>query len=493
MRSLFLCAALAPALLMASASVEPRPRPTLTRKPEVARLNESLVTVNRINTFRIDKRGFVLLDTSRWPDLPQNDGQTPEGVSAGCDKIATLEARNFQPGTYAQQAGFAQGEWMAATYNLTANDFPLQIQLIEGLFIANNTTVVTTTHYTVAVWDGTPTNGQMIWSNSSSTEPGDLPHLVMQPGTSATNVQVSVDPGDPEQIYVYDNTGTHKVTIGFRIDHHHSQSGDPCTNLCQLFPNDPVLCPLPTAKNVFPCTDNTTCNASFAQLNFASQNWLFGVNCGPSGCPSNGGWATFSSLVPGVCGDIFNAGCRPHGDWMMRLTWKRTGCQPGVGACCLPNGTCEIKLIEECHAIAGALYRGDGSVCAEANCPIPTGACCFSNGFCTVLTQATCLGIPGSTYRGHGVACGAGSTCPAPPACRADIATEGSSDPLSGPDGFVTGVDMDVFVIAYFTELRRANNQLIADITDGGGTGGPDGFVTGTDFDKYIELYYAGC
>lgn len=76
----------------------------------------------------------------------------------------------------------------------------------------------------------------------------------------------------------------------------------------------------------------------------------------------------------------------------------------------------------------------------------------------------------------------------------ADIASAGSSDPQAGPDGFITGEDFDLFVIAYFTEARRtSDNSLIADITDGEGTGGPDGFVTGTDFDKFVELYFAGC
>lgn len=77
--------------------------------------------------------------------------------------------------------------------------------------------------------------------------------------------------------------------------------------------------------------------------------------------------------------------------------------------------------------------------------------------------------------------------------CIADIATEGSGDPLAGPDGFVTGVDFDVFVEAYFGELRRDTGALVADMTDGTGTGPPDDFLTGTDFDRYVELFFAGC
>lgn len=76
----------------------------------------------------------------------------------------------------------------------------------------------------------------------------------------------------------------------------------------------------------------------------------------------------------------------------------------------------------------------------------------------------------------------------------ADIATSGNPDPQAGPDGFVTGEDFDLFIFAYFKELRRtSDNSLIADLTDGTGAGGPDGFVTGTDFDRFVELYFAGC
>lgn len=79
------------------------------------------------------------------------------------------------------------------------------------------------------------------------------------------------------------------------------------------------------------------------------------------------------------------------------------------------------------------------------------------------------------------------------PCSPADIAAEGDPDPLAGPDGFVTGVDFDAFVLAFFKELRRSDDTLLADVTDGTGAGGPDGFVTGTDFDRFVELYFLGC
>ncbi|MCW5764942.1 MAG: hypothetical protein KIT68_03075 [Phycisphaeraceae bacterium] len=80
--------------------------------------------------------------------------------------------------------------------------------------------------------------------------------------------------------------------------------------------------------------------------------------------------------------------------------------------------------------------------------------------------------------------------------CMADIATEGSVQPLiDGPDGFVTGTDFDVFVQAFFQESRRPApaGPYIADLTNGDGTGGPDGFITGSDFDFFVLRFFEGC
>lgn len=79
------------------------------------------------------------------------------------------------------------------------------------------------------------------------------------------------------------------------------------------------------------------------------------------------------------------------------------------------------------------------------------------------------------------------------PPCGADIVTSGAADPLSGPDGFITGEDFDGYVLAFFKDLRAAQGWPIADLTDGSGAGPPDGFVTGVDFDRFIERYFANC
>ncbi|MCW5765782.1 MAG: DUF11 domain-containing protein [Phycisphaeraceae bacterium] len=85
----------------------------------------------------------------------------------------------------------------------------------------------------------------------------------------------------------------------------------------------------------------------------------------------------------------------------------------------------------------------------------------------------------------------------APTGCSpADVATEGSPQPfVDGPDGFITGTDFDVFVQAFFAEIRRPepSGPYIADLTNGDGTGGPDGFITGSDFDFFVLKFFEGC
>lgn len=81
--------------------------------------------------------------------------------------------------------------------------------------------------------------------------------------------------------------------------------------------------------------------------------------------------------------------------------------------------------------------------------------------------------------------------CPTP--CAADLATDGSGDPASGGDGVVSGTDFDVFIVAFFTDARRADQTLIADVANDAGDIGADGFVTGGDFDAFIQAFFKGC
>ena len=288
----------------------------------------------------------------------------------GCQQTSTHLSNGFDDNQWTAQAGFAEQEIMAASYTLNPSDFPIRIDTVLGLFVTSNTTVTTTTRYTVFVWEGTPQSGSVVAQFSSDDV--ILPNLTMPPGNGATLLEVSVDPGDPEQIIVQNN-GTATFSIGFRIDDHNNQTQNPC-----------LIAP-PSSSNAFPATDTNG-------LNNATNNWLFAVNCGPFGC--NAGWARFSQL--GIC--------TPSGDWALSSTWTSLSCTPGVGACCLPDGSCELDAQENCVARGGA-FQGDGTVCENVGCEIPPQACCFeATGGCLNLDPEDCMnagGVPG----------GIGTTC----------------------------------------------------------------------------------
>jgi hypothetical protein len=397
---------------------------------EPTRLNERPVTPERIDRLHVTKRGAVLADTLRGigsPALPLPP--LAEGAAPGCDVVASRTSSNFQPGTYVAQAGFSEREYFAAHYQLAPSAFPIRVSLIEALFAAVATTEETTTQFTVTVWDGFPDTGIEVFSFSSDDVL--VPHVRVAQGNAATQLQFSIDPGDPEQIIVSNASGTGVFSIGVRIDVHNEQTADPC-----------FTAP-PSARNNFPVTDNTqSVCGNYNQLNFPSANWLFGVNCGPNGCPgipSNqvpqppGAWSRFSGLLADV--NVLGfcvTGCRPRGDWVLRATYNSVACQPGTGACCLPTGGCDVRLVDDC-ALAGGAYQGDGTTCAGINCPQPTGACCFGTG-CIALTEADC-GTAGGTYLGNGTAC-QGSTCPTGACCLPNgscvVATSQSCTAQSG-------------------------------------------------------------
>jgi hypothetical protein len=321
-------------------------------------------------------------------------GQAPEPLRGGptdaCTNVASHTDANFEGGQFVLQAGFAQGELLAATYTVPANQFPIKIDLCEVIF-GSVATVQTTTKWSILIFDGEPNNGVLVDTFSSD---GDLlPHIVIPQGgpgnPQGVNLQFSVDPGDPDQIIIDNVTGTGKFTIAWRIDQHNNQTGNPC-----------LTAPSQNA-NAFPTTD-------VSGLSSPAGNWLFGLNCGPLGCPPNGGWVKFSQL---------NTLCKPSGDWVTRTTWTSVNCAPGVGACCKLDGTCDLLTATQCTT-TGGLYQGDGTDCGSANCPLPTGACCFSNGNCLTLTAGNCSAASG-TYLGNGSACAPNSKCPTGACCLA--------------------------------------------------------------------------
>jgi hypothetical protein len=270
-----------------------------------------------------------------------------------CPVVSSHTDANFGGGTFTAQGGFAQNEIAAVSYTIPAAYFPLRITMIEAILAQSNATVQTETQWSILIYDGTPNQNQLLFEfNSDGTI---LPHVIMGPGTRGTNIQASVDPGDPEQIWIYNlnNDPTHTFSIGLRIDLHNNQTADPC------------FTPPPSNSNAFPCTDNTVigCGSGYSALSRPSDNWLFAVNCGANGCPPNGGWARFSGLQTDQF--IFNfciTGCRPRGDWVMRATWDPANCPPPNGACCFGTTGCFVTDQAACQG-AGGTYKGPGTVC----------------------------------------------------------------------------------------------------------------------------------
>ena len=298
------------------------------------------------------------------PQFKPGEGGT---AGAGCPQVvSTYTNASFEGGQYVVQAGFAQGEIAACSYVLSPSDFPLRIDLMEMIFATSNATVSTTTKWSVLVWEGTPAGGVPAYVYSSNGV--DLPHLVMSPGTNGTNIQFSIDPSDPEQMIVQDN-GSHTFSIGYRIDEHNNQTQSPC-----------LVAP-PSNSNAFPTTD-------VGGLAAPSQNWIYAVDCGALGCPA--GWHTFAQL-PSLC--------RPTGDWVMRVSWTPQQCEL-PGACCLPNGTCQVLANSSCVA-QGGTFQGEGVQCTGSTCTQNICPCCFtSTGGCVTLTPTSCAqagGIAGPT------------------------------------------------------------------------------------------------
>lgn len=215
------------------------------------------------------------------------------GASAQCVQTVTHSGANFSGGSFIAQAGFVDNEAAAASYTLPASAFPLKVNLIEMIFVTSNASVQTVTEWEVFVYDGTPQNGTLIASYESDDV--ILPHLRVGPGTAGVNLQFSVDPQDPEQIFVNNTSGTNTVTVGYRILRHNNPPAFPC------------LLPPSTATNAFPSTD------ADGNLSKPTENWLYAIDCGGLGAPA--GWNRFSQLPTAF---------RPTGDWNIRFSYEST-------------------------------------------------------------------------------------------------------------------------------------------------------------------------
>ncbi|GMV25734.1 MAG: hypothetical protein AMXMBFR58_17650 [Phycisphaerae bacterium] len=427
------------------------------------------------------------------PDSPGGGG----GPRA-CETVSSHTDADFSGGSFVVQAGFAETEIAAAQYTIPATSFPIKIITTEVIVAQQSAVVATTTKWSMLFWSGRPDTGILVASYSSDGEL--LPHIQMPPGTNGVNVMFGIDPGDPEQIIINaPPDGSNTFTIGFRIDDHNNQTGTGCSS------GD-----IPSNRNAFPTTD-------VSGLAFPANNWLRGVNCGSFGCPPNGGWSRFSTL---------SSFCRPSGDWVMRATWEPVNCEPGVGACCLPSGECQILLQNSCQS-QGGTYKGDGSTCGPTTCPAPTGACCFSNNFCLNLTQSDCANAGGS-WVGAGTQCN-GNQCPTGACClptgqcvtatSASCASQGgtfqgigtscASTNCPQPKGaccLSNGFCLELTEIDCFGIPGASFKGVLTTCSDGNNNGQADicesascpadfdqsGFVDTDDFDAFVVAFEAG-
>ncbi len=346
---------------------EPDGRITAVRVTEGPRMIPLRVRLDQIETINSSTMGQRVLD----------EGFQGFG-SRGCIERAAY-VDSLDVGAYNAQGGFAESEIMAAQYVLPPSAFPIKIEQINGLFATVGATVSTITEWSVLVWDGPPDTGTLVAEFSSDGL--ILPHLVMPPGNGGTEIQVSVDPGDPDQIILTNTSGTNSFTVGFRIDQHNNQTQNPC-----------LVAP-PQNSNAFPTTDTNG-------LSSPTNNWLFAVNCG-----FLGGWNRFSDL------GIF----QPSGDWGIEAFWSSLSCGPGIGACCV-DGDCTVTT----EAACAGTYAGDGTTCEDVVCEQPTQACCFEEtSGCLDLTEADCNlvgGVPG----GVGSACATHVCFPVGSCCLPD-------------------------------------------------------------------------
>lgn len=90
----------------------------------------------------------------------------------------------------------------------------------------------------------------------------------------------------------------------------------------------------------------------------------------------NFGWIVVGDAGAGGAAKRFDSHSHPGGEGP-RLTVTFEPPTAMTGACCLPDGSCGMRLHEGASCGDGATYQGAGSSCGTARCPEPVGACCL--------------------------------------------------------------------------------------------------------------------
>jgi len=321
---------------------------------------DSVISVNSIPTMVVSTNGRI----HEYVE-PQGQGSIAgEGV---CGQVTHSDPSIFEGGMYNIQLGFAENELAIASYNVDAADYPITVEAMECVF-AQNTTVQTETHWQLVVWDGPPQPDYV--HSIYYSDDIILPHLVMPTGLRGTNIKVVVDPEDPTQIILQNDSGLNMFSIGFGVFRHNDAPQNPCS-----------AAPEPST-NAFPTTDVD----GVATL---TGNWLSALICG-----------TLCDDVNRFI-DLFEFFCRPTGDWVIRATYS---CSLN-GACCDVDATCNDAADRSACEAAGGTFMGGDMLCADVTCPTPVGACCVTGVCLDDLEQATCESLTNGMYMGNGTLC----------------------------------------------------------------------------------------
>src|SRR5947208_2357001 len=76
--------------------------------------------------------------------------------------VGALADASFTGGNYIIEAGMAQTEMAAATYTLSASEFPVHINLTEVILATSNASQQTVTQWSLLYYSGTPNNGTLV-------------------------------------------------------------------------------------------------------------------------------------------------------------------------------------------------------------------------------------------------------------------------------------------------------------------------------------------
>ncbi len=380
------------------------------------------VEPKRVALLEVTTRGRVL-ESSELPP-------TRQGGVAGvaCGETSHADAEAFLGGaTVTVEAGFGEGDIAWALYEVDPASFPVRIDVMEFMLVKPNASADVVVEWSLLVWDGPPLGGVGLPVFTAESVGAVVPTARIAPGVDALLIRIVVDPDDPEPIVINNDTGQNSFTVGFRIDEHNAPSIDPC-----LFGPDPD-------NNAFPAVDLTLPTLTGNWLT-GLESCLFcgGTNSfatlDPTFCLPSGDWlirTTFACTLEGACCDVDavcsdnvnDLSCLEQGGTFMGgdSLCSAVTCPTPVGACCVggPSGqSCGEDLAEVlCEGLSG-VYMGNGTQCSAIDCSL--GACCLPDGSCDDMIELECDRAAG-LFRGSGSECATTFDCPEPRgSCCAD-------------------------------------------------------------------------